>query len=474
MGASFSKQVKRVFGRYSLQSYVTHDKLILPGRPKAFPSSNSSSPTDIYILSNSKKDYFLKLYITPDEPHMGEKDHCYPKRWYRFSEGIEYERHVYERTRRMLDEGVMPNLVRFEMYKNNISFKEILEFVNTNEQIKVSREQLHRNVLWMFCNYSNRPSLSNTKQDSLTGEKCAGPEKKAENLLDYKFSMLITQSPRSSESMFSLYKKCIKGYTVTLEQANLLSQLIYATHSLHTWGIVHQDMHWGNVMTELLDEIKEYQYNSYGRKSILVKTNRLVLLYDFDKSVMCTIDKKGVVTRCKRNSSNAPCRHPNGKDLHFVPGQHAQIFEPATDWIKMMLMFFFCYYFGLQRDDRKFGNFLCEYLPLFVKKDKLGCITKLIMASFTAHKRPYNDMRFFTQPVYECTLDGKDILERWRIKFITLYKEMDINEIPPSTHNYQTRLNVSRERRMQIPNLNRDHRDTTSLYSPLPINVIHH
>lgn len=402
--------------------------------PVGFHAANSASPSDIYVLEdkNEKKLYYAKIHIEPN------------KEKYTLSFGLEYEKSVYKITRQMLDDNVIPNLVKCVCILDHINFDELLEFVKkigdgilpciafsieqlrrdvtsgkipiekinymnlythllnkydpfisivyryifmieipcgperlqtvgrkgmarfldllenckkscdddnkittpeelSNYILKLKEEEklislskrLERNVEWMWYGALNRPSLFNHKIKKFPlkfrrhGEM---EEFQVENLC---FSMVITEAAKNQRSLRDIYIEEIENMAsnetihtkFTPVHANLLLQLVYAIHQLHNNKIVHQDMHWDNVLVDIGEEVVTHEYKGEEEKHILPPTKHTVKLFDFDRSIICDGQH---VKDCRENKGL------ENKKFEKL-GQYCDAFKPQVDWISLFI-----------------------------------------------------------------------------------------------------------------------------------------
>ena len=260
-------------------------------------SSNSSSPTDTWILSfvdgtNYNKTpintCFLKMYITNNSlPIENQNDYI---------KGLDYERIVYKYIiKPLISYDICGNFIKFLDRGLDCTYKDLFNILNGhlyNGKTLINHENvyhnLNRNIYYMLNQESGRPGID--KNDTI--EK---PITINQDLYSrFKFNLLLTEIPENNISFTDWIEKNQNTSSFEKNLFDILLQICYTCITMNLRKIAHNDLHSGNILIK--DTETENIYIYVHEKTInVIKTRYFSLTYDFDRSYSVILGKNSLL-----------------------------------------------------------------------------------------------------------------------------------------------------------------------------------
>jgi hypothetical protein len=223
--------------------------------------SESASPTDIWIAELKDGETFegkpinsvvLKLWEERTKvPFMKE-----------ILEGLDYEIKVYKQIKRIVDKGVCNSFIRY-ITSGQCYGHQLTEFPGVN------RPNFNRNVSYMIEGYTDRPSInSDDRMDMRMG-----------NFSYKRFTVLCTE-PAYGGSFDDYIDK--HGFTDTTY--SLIFQTLVGCYVMANNGIVHNDIHPGNVLLTDNEPATTVYYVFPSDLVIELSVDKRAKIFDFDRA----------------------------------------------------------------------------------------------------------------------------------------------------------------------------------------------
>jgi hypothetical protein len=283
-------------------------------------SSNSSSPTDTWILEFDKgtnydstpiNKAFVKWFVSSKSLNL------YPGIGEDYMEsilGLEYEINIYRSViRPLIDLNICPNFVRYLGSGTKCTYNDLLNMLQNKGDVLPNNEleeNLERNILYMLNKMRKRPSINDyrgNKHDWENIEKIRSQTK---------YNMLVNELVDMSKTRtFSKVLDNELGKGLTPEIWSLIFQVIAGCYSMSLSKMVHNDLHTGNIWvvkipkTKLTYIINDECYTFYSENKPEI--------YDFDRSY---VERFGINKKSQNDGrsclSNSQCSEyiPN-KDM---------------------------------------------------------------------------------------------------------------------------------------------------------------
>ena len=250
-------------------------------------SSNSSSPSDTWIITTNDNVYydnqriekiFMKYFINPEylKDTLKFQPNPQQEKTLVFNAGLLYELYIYKDViRPLIDYNVCDNFIKFLGTGINCPYESLYESLKSlNFQDK--EYNIQRNVVYMSNLKRNRPAITNIKEKFIPAPN------------------VFNVNAKNMKYMF-IMNEAIKPTTVTLEEYLLsksvqidvcvLFQIVYTCYAMYTTGMAHNDLHAGNCYIEVLDppQILTYVYGE-DKKRCSMLCGYKIKVYDFDRS----------------------------------------------------------------------------------------------------------------------------------------------------------------------------------------------
>lgn len=249
--------------------------------------ADSASPTDTWIVSFKKpyrvsdtieaKSGFMKLHICPSTLESTYDD------WEKSAlKGLEYEGKLYrDVTNQLVKQRVCP------FYVLNLGTSEQCTFANLVAMLKGHlpdvksddvEKVLVRNLAILYKQGDNRPAISNASIKGLPVSR--GLETKLKNELRY--DVILNEDMGKAVKLGDFVKERGLEFFDT-ELWTLLFLVSVSCYSMHLAGMVHNDLHDGNIYVVKLDSPRTILY-TVNQNTYVVKTQYIPYLYDFDRA----------------------------------------------------------------------------------------------------------------------------------------------------------------------------------------------
>lgn len=261
-------------------------------------SSNSTSPTDIWIIDFKDgvtyKDKEIKKAIL--------KIFADPKSLYEYTsikmeklndiEGLNYELNIYKYViSKLIDFKICPNFIKYLSSGINCNYDDLINILNNhleNDDRKLTLEEcqnsLNRNIEFLYKNNRNRPPIQ------LIGyPRYSYPNKN----LTYNMIMNETSNGIKLTEWIHDYRSDLNFET---ELWNIMLQIAVGCYSMSLSKMVHNDLHSDNIFIEKYDSMKTINYY-INNSPIVIKTNFKALIYDFDRSYCISLGKNPFLKR---------------------------------------------------------------------------------------------------------------------------------------------------------------------------------
>ena len=225
--------------------------------------ANSASVSDIWIVQ--KKDgvqYILKAFIDSDSVH-------YPNRKATF--GLIYEQRVYAAVDELIRTTSSPFFIAPVATYRQLAYHQLRSLYRTFGHTKDTT--LDRNLNWLYCAADDRPSI--TDLEKTLPKHCA----RDVPLTSLRFAATITRY-ENTETLSAWWSK---KETKLGDRWTMMFQLMCAAFQLHDRGIVHNDMHGGNVLvrTNLSPSMIKC---TTPQKTYVIRSQYSPLIYDYDRA----------------------------------------------------------------------------------------------------------------------------------------------------------------------------------------------
>jgi hypothetical protein len=251
--------------------------------------SDSASPSDTFILTFKPNvthsgiavaKAFLKIYLNPNLSNIA--DTSFPWNTVSAQAGL-YELKVYrDRINQLITSHVCPFFVKFLAGSENMSYDEL------KNMLKVSSQQIIRNLVYMYTQAQNRPALtepypsSNLERGQRFQQVYTHLSRKLNNM--YFVCNMMEVMDRNTTRTFN--EKITEEYRVNRQVTSLVWSVVFqialACYALSLAKVTHNDLHDGNVWVETIPE-QNYVFlveSTYYR----LKTTIRAKLFDFDRA----------------------------------------------------------------------------------------------------------------------------------------------------------------------------------------------
>lgn len=286
--------------------------------------SNSTSPSDQWIVkikhNEAYETMFLKLFITSTRLIKNADAR-------KASNALQYESNLYQLVLSKQNETYFP---KFFCNEANLSYEEVVEMIAgkvrscTNRRF-LSRTQTEKNIirnLHYMINYeNNRPGLSSIREGSLHKKldlNIRKIEEKTKKKYTFGFFAIEAFPSRSK----SLYKKIrSKEFTLqTKEFWECLLQITQGLQRLHEIKIMHNDLHYDNIMI-----VREPVTINVQGKYINCKYRAII--FDFDRAYCCHVGSNKINDKYYRENHGIQNRFNSYLDTFFLFACLSAFFE---------------------------------------------------------------------------------------------------------------------------------------------------
>ena len=302
--------------------------------------SNSSSPTDTYVL-NIKQDtinerlkqnnqFFMKLFVVNLDKHYN-------------NETLSYEQEIYRFTNKLLKQGNTRNLVPLVAHSKECTFNDICMMLSNKEGCADDiRQQLLFNLSAIasatvcsdahFYNHKlpDRKAITSNKNktndiqklmkaDKEYFKQCAysmnkTPEEFFDIISNFELGFIMTKSAQGTGSFYDFLTSKI---ATDDEMIQYIFQIFYTIHEFQLQGLNHNDLHLGNILMDQRwpSELQIALYVTSTGKVVVIKTNEVPRIFDYDRSTMKNF--------------------PNKLEDWLIPYGQVNKFSPQRDFLKI-------------------------------------------------------------------------------------------------------------------------------------------
>lgn len=306
-------------------------------------ASNSSSSSDIYIVTVDGVECIMKVFISRIDAYI-------------FNKNMLYEIDIYKTTNTILDSHESPNFVRAVGYSSSCSINTVCNMIyNCSAEV---RQGIVSNLFVSTCvPNTNRPSVTNTGPEPDTNTLCNNSVLTKDNLSitfgefkqmvyqdKIRLGYIITEKSVPLDNKFGkittfhdLLNHNIRDSSTDPELYANTFQILCALYIMERRGINHNDIHTGNILLNNTPVeaafiwLPPYAVNADRFIVYFVKSNMLPLVYDFDRA-----DELGLT---------------NPYIEMYSPGQST--FVKNKDYIKLM-----CYIISLKSNSQNGKEFM--------------------------------------------------------------------------------------------------------------------
>jgi hypothetical protein len=256
--------------------------------------SDSTSRTDTWVLQFHPNVYyehkhlskaFVKIWVKPNDPTPVGLS------------GLEYERNVYHKiVRPLVDFNVCPNFIRVLLIGSGCKYGDIIKWLKndnmTQQELTIA---FNRNVGYMTRStmmlIDRRPPVTKKLDTTLTAAAAKDSAVRAKSFL---YQTLITEY-HVSESIHDILTKFAKSPAIADKYFQphhwgMLFQALCACYAMSCSGLMHSDLHLGNILVQKLNSKRRVIYQ-YGYVVYDLKTQYQVRVFDFDRSFQQTLGK---------------------------------------------------------------------------------------------------------------------------------------------------------------------------------------
>lgn len=277
--------------------------------------ANSASPTDTWILDFKSNVYydnvrlekgFMKYFV---DPYSLEPTNQSVNLIYHLL-GLRYEISVYRDViKPLIDYQVCPNFISFLFAGISCKGITLLNSLKTTLPEVEASNNLERNIEYITNNVKQRPSITERSN------KLSMLNKKIHKNVDrsWKYSFMVNKviNPDTTTTFFDFITT--KGSKLDYYQkAFVLFDILYACYAMNCAGVIHNDLHLGNIYLETLPTPVKVCY-IYGddKKKFVFERNYKIMVYDFDRAYAQVLGENKLLNiyckdfaSCNRLSSN--------------------------------------------------------------------------------------------------------------------------------------------------------------------------
>ncbi len=278
-------------------------------------AANSTSPTDTWlvtfkspvVVSDTVKasSGFMKININPES--ILKIDPKYDPWNLSNIHGLEYEAKVYrDITNQLVKHHVCPFFVLNLGVGENCSFDSLLSMLRghvadvPNNRLESA---LIRNLYYAYRQLDNRPSISNISAKRAINEDVAAKITK-----DFTYDITLNEDMRKTMKLSDFLDKLIRGngkFRFTSELWSLMLLICIACYSMHLSGMVHNDLHSGNIYIMESTRPETYLY-TVDNNNYILKTRYVPFLYDFDRAYVKSMRDNPMLEK-KATLDEGPC-----------------------------------------------------------------------------------------------------------------------------------------------------------------------
>ena len=222
---------------------------------KYLPKENSASPTNVYFAELDGEDVALKMYVKPR--YYVQNTHPTFINYMETISGLDYEEKIYRE--------IIPTLVEFS--------PNLVEYVNTHD------------LPWgEFINLISIGSNKSYKQQSeITFSQIEVLDRLYSDYKDLEHGcniiLVVTKRSKNITSLKNLLSIDIPKEEVII----LLFQLMYNLTLFETAGLMHNDLHYENILVDVNDQPITLHYKC-GNSTYEIKTKYVLKFFDWDNS----------------------------------------------------------------------------------------------------------------------------------------------------------------------------------------------
>ena len=232
-----------------LNKNSSSDSIIISASIKLTSTNNILDVND-NLNDNKHIDYDIIIKITFKSKNL-------------LNNGLEFEKSVYE--------NIISKLI------SNQNTPCLVDYLGSYECLYTEFDNIHPSI------FSNKKNIFNV-EDKLRSTFKTQLQEIKDNNEDYDYSkinLLITKkSQGTSLEKFIVYKR----YSIeTL--IYIIFQILYTLITFNTVPLKHNDLHFGNIFIEELDEAKTLSFKLSENSIITIKTKYIPLIYDYDIAV---------------------------------------------------------------------------------------------------------------------------------------------------------------------------------------------
>ena len=268
--------------------------------------SHSASTTDQWIIKTEKngatKCIFLKWHMIPDEGCESNKEEI---------KSLDYEALVYDFvTKELIQKDVCKNFVGLCFYSEKVSVDVLRKILKRSKRVKKEDQEaaLRRSFFYQFMKPKERPAIQEPFNSS--NEKCYPPPNPhigfiATKAISPKTMDLATYLEKRKEAYLKMKLENPRQNTA-LNPNDLLMiifQIVFACYAMGTVGMVHNDLHPGNIWCEHVKNGVTLSYKFFG-ETISFTTEYVVKIYDFDRSYVRHLADNPLL-----NQKKGPCMY---------------------------------------------------------------------------------------------------------------------------------------------------------------------
>jgi hypothetical protein len=203
---------------------------------------------------------------------------------------LPYEKRIYDIIKNeIILKRENPHFIKYLGGKENISFDEMINFLHSKSGISVDelKDNFTRNINYMLYGYEGRSSITKNTPWSVSVPK--DPK-------DYKYGFMLMENLEIPDKSLSKLEDLKIGQSLQLNSflnlykgndliiIKIYFQIATALYSLYKNGIVHNDLHTGNVFVRKIKP-KVFVYNIDGKK-YTIESEYEALIFDFDRGYL--------------------------------------------------------------------------------------------------------------------------------------------------------------------------------------------
>ena len=240
--------------------------------------SNSASPTDIWFITFNKEVYYnytnpikkavFKIYINPDSI----------KTYYNWGErrlnsfrGLDYEFNIYKhKILPLIQNKICPNFITCIASGSSCSYTNLKKLL----KYKIPENHLKRNIKYILNEQDNRPSIDNNIN--------------SHDIIDTYDANQLKYNIICTKSIDKTTTRTFKDILVerSIDERAILEiyfQISVSCYLMSLSKMMHNDLHFGNIFIEKLNEVETITY-IINNKLYILNTQYKIYIYDFDRS----------------------------------------------------------------------------------------------------------------------------------------------------------------------------------------------